>query len=125
MTKKPPAIALTRAYDPQPRQRGYRALVDRVWPRGVKKADLALDAWFKDLAPSTELRRWFNHQPERWEKFRERYFQELESKADELEELLAVARQKRVLLIYGARDTEHNNAVALRDFLLAKLAKDS
>jgi uncharacterized protein YeaO (DUF488 family) len=91
----------------------------------VKKEDLALDAWFKDLAPSTELRCWFNHQPERWEKFRERYFQELEANTDGLEDLLAVARQKRVLLIYGARDTEHNNAVALREFLLAKLAKET
>lgn len=120
-----PAINLARAYEIDGHARGYRVLVDRLWPRGVRKEDLALDAWLKDLAPSDGLRRWFNHQPARWEEFRKRYLQELHDKSGELDELLAVASRQPVLLIYGSRDVEHNNAVVLRDFLTQRLSEPS
>jgi len=117
-----PAIHLARAYEIPEHARGYRVLVDRLWPRGVKKDDLALDAWLKDVAPSDALRRWFNHQAARWDEFRERYMQELHGKTGAIDELLDVARRQPVLLIYGSRDVEHNNAVVLRDFLVKRLS---
>lgn len=98
-------------------------LVDRVWPRGVRKSDLPLDGWLRDVAPSNDLRRWFGHRPERFGEFRERYRRELDERPDALRPLLAAARQGRVTLLYGARDTEHNQAVVLRDYLLESLAR--
>jgi uncharacterized protein YeaO (DUF488 family) len=123
MPSSRPRIAIARAYDVAPSHRGYRVLVDRLWPRGVTKEDLALDGWFRELAPSTPLRRWFNHRPERWDEFRKRYFRELQEKQNDVGELLSVAAKKPLLLIYGARDEEHNNAVALREFLLSTAGK--
>lgn len=117
MAKRNAKFDIARAYDaPEPDGR-YRALVDRLWPRGLKKEDLKLDAWMKQLAPSTELRRWFNHDPQRWDEFRKRFFQELQAKPDEVAQLHEAAVTQTVLLLYGARDEKHNNAVALRDFL--------
>jgi uncharacterized protein YeaO (DUF488 family) len=110
-------IQIRRAYDPPRRGDGYRVLVDRVWPRGVSKADLDLDAWQKEIAPSSRLRKWFGHDPERWKEFQKRYFAELEEKQDSVEQLVARARQGRVTLVYGARDPDHNQAVALCTYL--------
>jgi uncharacterized protein YeaO (DUF488 family) len=112
-------VRIRRAYDPPARGDGYRVLVDRVWPRGVRKEELALDEWQRELAPSTGLRQWFGHDPARWERFRERYFAELEGEQEGVRALRARARKGRVTLVYGAKDREHNQAVALRAYLLA------
>lgn len=100
-----------------------RVLVDRVWPRGISKEDAHLDLWAKDLAPSTDLRKWFNHDPAKWPAFRERYFEELRAQPDALEELRALVRAGDVVLLFGAKDTEHNNAVALKEFLEGRAAR--
>lgn len=96
---------------------GLRLLVDRLWPRGVRKDSLKLDAWLKEVAPSTELRKWFDHDPEKWEEFQRRYFAELDAQPEALERLLGAVREGRVTLLYSARDTEHNQAVALKVYL--------
>ncbi len=110
-------IALKRAYDPPARGDGYRVLVDRLWPRGISKEALALDAWAKDLAPSTALRRWFGHDPARWDAFRTRYRAELAA-AGAGERIVAIVAQarpaRRLTLLFAARDVEHNEAVVLR-----------
>jgi uncharacterized protein YeaO (DUF488 family) len=112
-----PVIQIARVYDP-PKARGrWRVLVDRLWPRGVRKADLDFDRWARDLAPSDKLRRWFKHDPKRWDEFRTRYFAELEGKEEQLADLVASAGKRPILLLYGARDEKHNNAVALKEFL--------
>jgi len=111
-------IHLKRAYeDPAPGD-GQRLLVDGLWPRGVSKEDLHAEAWLKALAPSTALRKWFGHDPARWDGFRERYFAELEADPEALSQLRGYLARGPVTLLYGARDEEHNNAVALRDYLL-------
>jgi uncharacterized protein YeaO (DUF488 family) len=110
-------IEVKRVYEQVSARDGQRVLVDRVWPRGLRKEALRLDAWRKDLAPSPGLRAWFGHDPTRWEEFRRRYFAELDARPEALAELRAMARRGRLTLLYGARDTEHNNAVALRDYL--------
>ena len=110
-------IELARVYD-DPFPEGRRFLVDRVWPRGVRKEQLGLEAWLKDAAPSTELRRWFGHDPARWEEFRRRYTAELAAHPDSWRPLLEAAQDGDVVLLFGAKDTEHNNAVVLRDHLL-------
>ena len=115
-------VRLKRAYEPAAEGDGTRILVDRLWPRGVSKADAALDRWLKEIAPSTGLREWFGHDPARWQEFRRRYKQELQQHAAELEELRALARHGTVTLLYGARDEEHNDAVVLRDVLLSREA---
>jgi uncharacterized protein YeaO (DUF488 family) len=94
-----------------------RVLVDRLWPRGVTKKAAALDFWMKELAPSTELRKWFSHDPARWEGFRQRYRRELRKHGAQLEALKAQASKRRVTLLYGARDTVHNEAVVLQEAL--------
>ncbi len=109
-------IQIKRAYETPTPEDGYRVLVDRLWPRGLSKQKLALDEWNKDIAPSTELRKWFNHDPQKWEQFQKRYLAEL--KESQLgEELLKSAKQKRLTLVYGARDTEHNQAQVLKEYL--------
>lgn len=110
-------IRVKRAYDRPARSDGYRVLVDRIWPRGIAKDDLAIDTWLKDVAPSSGLRKWFGHDPERWERFKERYAGELDERSGIVEELLSRARSGRITLVFGAKDTEHNNAVALKDYL--------
>ena len=113
-------IKLKRAYEPATEADGMRILVDRLWPRGVSKADAAVHHWLKEIAPSTGLRQWFGHDPARWQEFRRRYRQELQQHAAGLEEIQALARQGTVTLLYGAHDEEHNDAVVLRDVLLGK-----
>ncbi|MHB8619593.1 MAG: DUF488 domain-containing protein [Chloroflexota bacterium] len=112
-------IRVKRVYDAPAPADGTRILVDRVWPRGVGKETAGLDGWFRDLAPSPELRKWFGHDPARWDEFRRRYTAELQSpeKQARLEELRRRARQETVTLLYGARDREHNQAVALAAML--------
>lgn len=112
-------IALKRIHDPIGEQDGYRALVDRIWPRGIAKRDAGLDEWCRTLAPSTELRRWFGHAPERWDGFRARYRAELEALAERepIERLRARARAEGLTLLFAARDRERNNAVVLKQYL--------
>ncbi|HVY61184.1 MAG TPA: DUF488 domain-containing protein [Planctomycetota bacterium] len=115
-------IRLRRVYDPPGRGEGKRFLVERLWPRGVKKEMLAIDGWLRDVAPSTELRKWFSHDPARWAEFRRRYQAELADNQAAWRPLLEAAREGAVTLLYSSRDTEHNNAVALRAFLERKRA---
>jgi uncharacterized protein YeaO (DUF488 family) len=110
-------IQLKRAYEPSAPEDGKRILVDRIWPRGIRKVDLRLDDWNREVAPSTELRRWFGHKVERWDEFRRRYRAELAAHPEALAPLIAAVRQGRVTLVFGARDTAHNQAVVLREFL--------
>ena len=112
-------IRLKRAYAPASADDGIRLLVDRMWPRGVSKQKIKTQAWLKDIAPSTELRQWFGHVPERWEEFRKRYARELDANPDAAAELRQWLKHGRVTLIYSARDEEHNQAVALREYLLS------
>ena len=107
------AIILERVYGSAPRTAGYRVLVDRVWPRGVSRDSLALDEWCRDLAPSHALRTWFAHDPGRWEAFRGKYLAELGERQAELKRLRAVASRECLVLLYGALDTAHNQAVVL------------
>lgn len=117
-------IRLKRAYEAAADQDGVRLLVERLWPRGIKKEAASIDHWFKDLAPSPDLRKWYGHQPQRWPEFRRRYEGELDT-ADQavLGELLELCRGSAVTFVFAARDTERNSAVVLRDFVLAKLGR--
>lgn len=116
-------VQAKRAYEAAVRRDGYRVLVDRLWPRGVTKEALALDAWAKELAPSGELRRWFGHDPRRWRKFVERYRRELRAPAarERLDELARRAAKGTVTVVYGARDEQHNGAAVIRDELARRL----
>lgn len=107
------SISLKRVYEKPARDDGMRILVDRVWPRGMKKEESKIDLWLKDIAPSTELRKWFGHDPERWSGFQARYRAELEG-SEALAELRKLSRKGKVTLVYGARDEKHNNALVLR-----------
>ena len=123
MSRKRPEIRVRRVYDPPRSDDGARVLVDRLWPRGLAKADAKLDLWCKDLGPSHELRKWFGHDPKRWDEFRERYARELAApeRSELVADLLARAREGRVTLLFGARDEEHNQARALAEWLLSPL----
>jgi uncharacterized protein YeaO (DUF488 family) len=110
-------IRVKRAYEPADRGDGKRFLVDGVWPRGVKRDQLQIEDWIRDVAPSTELRKWFGHDPDRWSEFQRRYRQELASHQDALAPLLDAARRGNVTLVYGARDIQHNQAVVLKQVL--------
>lgn len=112
-----PDIRLKRAYEPPSPEDGTRVLVDRLWPRGVRKAEAVIDCWLKEIAPSSELRRWFGHDPSRWEEFRRRYRAELSSRPELLNRLRALAEQGTLTLVYAARDEDHNQVVALRGML--------
>ena len=113
-------IVMKRVYEPSQLSDGTRFLVERLWPRGVKKEALPLDGWLKEVACSDLLRRWFRHEPTKWQEFRRRYFAELESKPEAWRPLLEAARHGTVTLLYSARDRAHNSAVALKDYLEAK-----
>jgi len=117
-------LALKRAYEKAGPEDGTRFLVERLWPRGIKKSDLRMDAWLKDVAPSDALRRWFAHDPSKWPEFRRRYFAELDGHPEAWEQIRNTARRGRVTLIYSARDTEHNNAVALQEYLKSHLSHE-
>jgi uncharacterized protein YeaO (DUF488 family) len=110
-------IRIKRAYESATRADGARFLVERLWPRGMRKEALELDAWLKDVAPSAKLRQWFGHKPERWAEFRRRYEKELDSSEQAWSPILAASRKRTVTLLYSARDVEHNSAVVLRDYL--------
>jgi uncharacterized protein YeaO (DUF488 family) len=114
-------IQLKRAYERATPDDGTRFLVERLWPRGVKKISLPLDAWIREVAPSTSLRRWFGHDPKKWDEFRHRYFQELQHHADAWQAILKAERKGVVTLIYSSHDTEHNNAVALKEYLESRM----
>src|SRR6185437_4177888 len=113
MTHEVPAshVRLKRAYQPPAPEDGTRVLIDRVWPRGLRKADAAIDRWMKNIAPSTQLRQWFGHDPERWPEFRRRYTGELQQQAAAVDELRELARGGRVTLVFAAHDEAHNDAV--------------
>lgn len=115
-------IRIKRTYEPPARGDGKRILVERLWPRGLKKEALAADAWMKDVAPSTELRKWFDHRVERWEEFRRRYWKELDANPQAWQPILEASQRRTVTLLYSAHDTDHNGALVLRDYL-AKQAK--
>jgi uncharacterized protein YeaO (DUF488 family) len=110
-------ITLKRAYDAVSRTDGTRFLVERLWPRGISKTTLRVDAWLKEVGPSTGLRKWFSHDPGKWEEFRRRYFRELALQPEAWQPIVSVARRGRVTLVYSSHDAEHNNAVALQEFL--------
>ena len=110
-------VLLKRAYVPPEPSDGLRILVDRLWPRGVSKQKAALDEWMKDIAPSTELRQWFGHDPDRWAEFQSRYRAELEANLDAVAELISALRRGPATLVYGARDETRNDAVVLADWL--------
>jgi uncharacterized protein YeaO (DUF488 family) len=118
-------IKIKRAYEPFKKQDGYRVLIDRLWPRGIKKSDLPLDEWIKDLAPSTELRKNFGHEPSKWVSFRKEYKSELRAgpAREKLLDLAKRASRGTVTLVYSAKDTEHNDAVVLKDLLDRELKK--
>jgi uncharacterized protein YeaO (DUF488 family) len=113
-------IRLKRAYDSASSGDGARILIDRLWPRGVRKADAAIDVWAKDVAPSTALRRWFGHDPARWHEFRRRYSEEIHRRRNRLDELRTLAQKGRITLVFAARDEAHNDAVVLREILLGR-----
>ncbi|MFT8719504.1 DUF488 domain-containing protein [Acetobacter sp.] len=114
-------IHVKRVYDPASDDDGARLLVDRLWPRGESKEKAALTEWVKDAAPSTGLRVWFGHDPVKWEEFRKRYCAELDNRSEVIARLLDYARRGPITLLVGARDTEHNEAVVLADYLREKL----
>ncbi len=116
-------IILKRVYGPRSKAKGPCFLIERLWPRGVKKTSLHLDAWLKDVAPSHALRRWFGHDPAKWQEFRRRYFAELDTNLRAWQPLLEASRRGTIELVYSSRDTQHNNAVALRDYLQSKLRR--
>lgn len=118
-------IQLKRVYDLPDSADGARFLVERIWPRGVKRSSLEIRAWLKDVTPSADLRKWFHHDPARWEEFRRRYFAELEENPAPWLLLLKAARSENVTLMYSSHDSEHNNAVALKEFLLQHLRAES
>ena len=110
-------IRIKRTYEPRARGDGRRILVERLWPRGMKKEALEADAWLKEVAPSTQLRQWFGHRPGRWKEFRRRYERELTANPDAWAPILDASRRGTVTLLYSAHDVEHNGAVVLRGFL--------
>jgi uncharacterized protein YeaO (DUF488 family) len=117
------AVRIKRAYErPEPGD-GFRVLVDRLWPRGVAKDDARIDLWLKEIAPSTELRQWFNHDPARWAEFQQRYLGEIERHQEAIERLGAAAHNQTLTLVYGAKDEEHNNAVVLKRLIESRLRR--
>ena len=113
-------IQLRRVYERADPADGFRVLVDRIWPRGLKKEQAAIDLWLKEVAPSPELRKWFGHDPEKWDEFRRRYARELDGKPDAVRLLQEKSRRGTLTLVFGARDAEHSNAAALKGYLDAR-----
>lgn len=114
-------LRLQRVYDDQDDDNGERYLVERLWPRGIKKEDLPMKAWLKEVAPSTELRRWFDHDQAKWEEFQHRYRAELDEKPDVWEPLVEAGKRGTVTLLYSSHDRQHNNAVVLKSYLVEQL----
>jgi uncharacterized protein YeaO (DUF488 family) len=117
-------IRVKRVYEPPEPADGTRILVERLWPRGVRKDALELNAWLKDVAPSGELRRWFAHDPARWAEFRKRYADELDARPEASQEIVRAARSGTVTLLFSAHDTLHNNAIALKAYLEEKASRE-
>ena len=115
------SIRLKRVYDKPTKSDGHRVLVDRLWPRGLKKSEARLDEWLKEIAPSTTLRKCFAHDPTRWTEFKKRYAAELDDQREQVEQLARSAKKRTITLLFGAKDTEHNNAVALKEYLMSKV----
>lgn len=118
-------ILIKRAYDTPTHSDGYRVLVDRIWPRGMQAAALQVSTWLKDLAPSTGLRQWFAHDPDKWELFKLRYFSELDNHRNELRELIEDAMSERVTLVYAAKSERFNNAAALKEYIESVMHSES
>lgn len=116
-------INLKRVYDPVSKEDGVRILIERLWPRGVKKEDLKMHEWLKEVAPSTDLRKWFSHDPAKWKEFQKRYFEELNKNSEALEPLIKALHKGTVTLLYSSKDTEHNNAVSLKNYLEKNIKK--
>ena len=112
-----PRISVKRVYEPASKADGFRVLVDRIWPRGVTKQRAKIDLWLKSVAPSTQLRKWFDHDPRKWSEFKKRYFAELDAGPAGLDELLSRATASGVTLVFSARDEQYNQAVALREYM--------
>ena len=114
-------IKIKRIYkEPSPGD-GKRILIDRLWPRGLKKEDAQIDEWMREIAPSSELRKWFNHDPDKWREFKRRFFLELEGKGELVQEIVTLARRGTVTLLFGAKEERYNNAAALKEYADAKL----
>src|SRR5262249_3304818 len=113
-------IKLKRAYQPPAADDGARILLDRLWPRGVTKSDAAINEWMKEIAPSTELRKWFGHDPSRWQEFRRRYQSEIQRHPEQFDRLRKLAQHGRITLVFSAHDEAHNDAVVLKDLLLGR-----
>ncbi len=119
-------IVTKRLYEPRSDEDGYRVLVDRLWPRGIRKEDAPIDLWLKEVAPSTALRQWYHQQPEAWDEFRARYFAELAERSEHLHPLLdALERGTVITLLYASRRTEQNHAVALKEYLISRLQNNT
>lgn len=113
-------VFIKRVYDAPSKGDGMRILIDRLWPRGLSKEKAKIDVWMKEIAPSTQLRKWFGHEPEKWDEFRKRYLEELKENKKEVEQLIALTKKGTVTLVFGAKDTEHNDAVVLYELLTSK-----
>lgn len=116
-------IDIKRVYEPESPRDGRRILVERLWPRGMRKSDLRADLWQKEVAPSTDLRKWYGHKVSRWQEFQRRYREELDENQDAWRPILDTARKRKVTLLYSARDVEHNGAVVLRDYLAKRIKR--
>lgn len=110
-------LKIKRAYDQPEKSDGRRVLVDRIWPRGLKKSEAGIDEWLKEIAPSTALRKWFSHDPTKWAQFKNKYAAELKEHRGEVEKLARESRKQSVTLVFGAKDTAHNNALALKEYI--------
>lgn len=113
-------LRIKRVYDPPTDDDGCRILVDRLWPRGLTKERAQLDAWLKEIAPSNELRRWYGHDPGKWDEFRERYFKELDDRSKQVDELLELVRKGPATLLFSSKELRLNNAVALKEYLASR-----
>ena len=113
-------ITIKRIYDPKETGDGYRVLEDRLWPRGISKEKASWDEWLKNVAPSTALRQWFAHDPAKWDAFRRKYDEELDGNKEAVSHLLQLARKGKLTLLYSARERDHNEAAALRDYLMQR-----
>lgn len=111
------AIHIKRIYEEPNSADGFRILIDRLWPRGVKKEDAAIDLWAKEIAPSNDLRQWFNHEPEKWNEFKKRYFGELKDQQESVNLIIEKSHDSVITLLYGAKDEKHNNAIVLQEYL--------
>ena len=114
-------IKIKRVYDRSSQDDGKRILIDRLWPRGLKKGDARIDEWLKEIAPSNELRKWFNHDPNKWSEFKKRFFTELLGKRDMVEGIISTARKGTVTLLFGSKEERFNNAVALKEYVDSRM----